>query len=216
MTDSYAKHFVAMRYWLLGRGYYTALESLEYAARLYTGLHKDGKTKEYAHQLSIGRYIRSITASLEFPKETLAACFLHDVCEDYGVGFEEIEAQFGAPIAQAVWLLTKKFRGQRTPDADYYRALSENKLASLVKGADRIHNIQSMIGAFAYNKQREYIQETEDYVIPTLKAARRRFPRQEAAYENMQHVLLSQIELLRAIHAVNPATTPPDNQSPDQ
>lgn len=34
MTDKYTKQFIAMRYWLLGRNYYLALDALEYAAQL--------------------------------------------------------------------------------------------------------------------------------------------------------------------------------------
>ena len=65
MIDKYTKQFIAMRYWLLGRNYYHALDALEYAAQLHTGKRKDGTTKEYAHQLSIGRYVKSISPSLE-------------------------------------------------------------------------------------------------------------------------------------------------------
>lgn len=200
VTDKYTKQFIAMRYWLLGRNYYVALDALEYAAQLHTGKRKDGTTQEYAHQLSIGRYVKSIATSLEHPEATLATVFLHDVCEDYSIGFEEIEARFGSEVCQAVWLMTKKFRGYRKADADYYREIADNKIASVTKGADRIHNIQTMLDVFTYEKQKEYIQETEEFVIPALKAARRRFPRQEPAYENIQHVLISQIELLRAVH----------------
>ncbi len=51
-----------------------------------------------------------------------------------------------------------------------------------------------------YLKEPEYIQETETYILPALKEARRQFPKQEPAYENIQHVLVSQIELLQAVH----------------
>lgn len=208
MTESYIKHFIAMRYWLLGKEYYTALDALEYAAQLHTGVRKDGTTREYTHQLAIGRYTRSLCSSLEFPEATLATVFLHDVCEDYSVGLEEIEARFGALVSQAVWLMTKKFRGYRKPDSEYYREIVENKIASITKGADRIHNIQSMLGVFTEEKQQEYIHETQTYIIPALKAARRKFPRQEPAYENIQHVLLSQIELLQAVHRARSASEP--------
>jgi hypothetical protein len=63
MTDTYTKQFFAMRYWLLGRNYFLALDALEYASKLHTGKRKDGKTKEYFHQLSIGRYVKSIVTS---------------------------------------------------------------------------------------------------------------------------------------------------------
>src|SRR6185295_16699193 len=78
MTDKYTKQFIAMRYWLLGRNYYLALDALEYAAHLHTGKRKDGTTREYAHQLAIGRYVKSISTSLEYPEETLTTVFLHD------------------------------------------------------------------------------------------------------------------------------------------
>ncbi|MEM7344134.1 MAG: HD domain-containing protein [Chloroflexota bacterium] len=190
-----------MRYWLLGRSYYVALDALEYASHLHTGKRKDGKTEEYFHQLSIGRYVKSICASLEYPEETLATVFLHDVCEDYNVGYEEIDTRFGSRISQAVWLMTKKFRGYRKPDPEYYREIAENKIASITKGADRIHNLQTMVGVFSEAKQNEYLAETETYILPAIKAARRRFPRQEPAYENIQHVLVSQVELYRAMLA---------------
>jgi len=200
VVDTYTKQFIAMRFWLLGRNYFLALDALEYASKLHTGKRKDGKTQEYFHQLSIGRYVKSIATSLEYPEKTLATVFLHDVCEDYEIGFEEIESRFGAEISQAVRLMTKKFRGYRKPDAEYYREIGESKIASVTKGADRVHNIQTMVGVFTYEKQKEYIEETEKYILPVLKVARRSFPKQEPAYENIRHVLVSQIELLRAVH----------------
>ena len=144
--------------------------------------------------------MKSISTSLEYPEETLATVFLHDVCEDYDIGFEEIETRFGGKVLQAVQLLTKKFRGYRKPDTEYYREITGDKIASVTKGADRIHNIQTMVDVFTYEKQKEYIQETEEYILPAIKEARRRFPKQEPAYENLRHVLVSQIELLQAVH----------------
>ena len=200
-VDQYTKYFISMRYWLLGSRYYMALEALEYASHFHTGKRKDGVTREYAHQLAIGHFIKSIATSLEHPEETLATVFLHDVCEDYGIAPEEIETRFGATVREAVWLLTKKFRGQPKSPQAYYQAISQHRIASVVKGADRIHNVQSMVGVFHLEKQRAYLQETVDYILPALKDARRLFPRQEPAYENIKHMLRSQIELLRAVHA---------------
>ncbi len=200
MEDTYTKQFIAMRYWLLGREYFLALDALEYASKFHVGQRKDGQTREYFHQLSIGRYVKSIITSLEYPEATLATVFLHDISEDYGVSSEEIKSRYGNQISQSVELLTKKFGDYRKPDAAYFKEITGDKIASIAKGADRVHNIQSMIDVFTYEKQKEYIQETETYIIPMLKEARRRFPRQEPAYENIRHVLASQIELLRAVH----------------
>lgn len=194
------KKMVAIRYWCLGRQYFTAVKALEYASQFHTGMRKDKVTPEYDHQLSIALYVRSIATSLLDVDAVLTTVFLHDVCEDYDVGFEEIEARFGATIRDAVRLLTKKFRGGVVAPAAYYKAITECPIASVVKGADRIHNIQTMTEVFDLPKQVQYVKETEEYVLPMLKTARRAYPEQEPAYENEKHVLKSQIDLMWAIH----------------
>lgn len=67
-------------------------------------------------------------------------------------------------------------------------------IASLAKGIDRMHNHQSMHGVFSAEKQKSCIEETETYILPMLHVARNQFPQQEAAYQNIKHVLQTQIE----------------------
>lgn len=57
-----------------------------------------------------------------------------------------------------------------------------------------------MVGVFKIEKQKAYIQEVFDLFLPMLKKARRLFPHQVNAYENIKHILQSQIELIQAIH----------------
>lgn len=192
------KFHISLRYWLLGKDYTLALKAMEYASQFHTGLRRDGKTPEFNHQLSIASYIRTLIDGVVYPQETLAAAFLHDVCEDYDVGFEEINAKFGTTISSAVKLLTKKHRGNKTSPETYYAEIAGNPIASIVKGADRINNIQTMPEVFTALKQSEYISETENLVLPMLKKARREFLEQERVYENIKLVLRSQIDLLNA------------------
>lgn len=196
----YQKKSIAIRYWLLGRGYHNAVRAMEYASGFHTGVRKDGETPEFAHQVEIAQYVRTLTHGLRYPEETLAAVFLHDVSEDYQVGPELIEREFGAVVAEAVWLLTKEFNGEKKPIDVVFASQSQNPIASVVKGADRIHNFQSMVDVFSLPKQQAYIEECESYILPMLKTARRHFPDQEPVYENVKHVLHSQIDLIRAIH----------------
>lgn len=195
----FSKLFISMRYWLLGSRYFLALDALEFAACVHTRLRKDGVTREFAHQLEIGHFVRTLTPSLQLPEETLATVFLHDACEDYDVAPGEVEARFGAVVRHSVWLLTKTFGGVSKTPVDYYREIATCPIASIVKGADRVHNVQTMIGVFSAKKQQEYILETQSLILPCLKDARRRFPRQELAYENTKHMLQSQLELLAAV-----------------
>jgi (p)ppGpp synthase/HD superfamily hydrolase len=195
------KLFVALRYWLLGAGFHQGLKALEFGASQHTGLRKDGITPEFEHQLRIALFLKTLLKDLEYPEETLAASLLHDTPEDKDVGFEEINSKFGSRISNAVVLLTKKYRGDKTPPEVYYKNLSKDPIASVVKGADRINNIQSMVGVFTLEKQKQYIEETKTLVLPMLKEARRTFTRQEAVYENIKFVLKSQLELIVAMHA---------------
>lgn len=193
------KLFISMRYFLMGRKHTNALKALEYASHFHTGLRKDKVTPEFQHQLEIGHYLRTFEPSLSFPEETLTTIFLHDVCEDADIGFVEIDSRFGSVVGKAVRLLTKTHRGQKKDIASYFDELAENPISSVVKGGDRIHNIQSMVGVFSVDKQRSYIEETETYIIPALKKARRLFPEQENVYENVKYMLRSQISLIKRV-----------------
>lgn len=195
----HAKALISIRYFLIGAEMYSALEALEFAIKFHTGTRKDGVTPEFHHQVTIALYTRTLLNHLTYPEETLAAAFLHDTAEDADVGHVEIAARFGEKVGKAVQLLTKKHRGSKKPIDVYYQEIATNDIASVVKGADRIHNIQSMIGVFGPEKQKTYIKETTDFVLPMLKEARRAFPRQESVYENQKFVLQSQINLIEEV-----------------
>lgn len=192
------KRHIVMRYRLLERGYYNALEAMEFANGYHRGFRKDAVTPEFDHQIAIASYLRTLLPSVQFPEETFCTVFLHDVREDYGVGHEEIESRFGARVANSVKLLTKKFRGETVDPTLLFERMAEDEIASIVKGADRIHNLQSMVGVFSAEKQRSYVTEAQDLFLPMLKKARRNFPRQEEVYENIKLMLKSQIALIEA------------------
>lgn len=197
--NDYQKNFISIRYFLIGAKMFLALDALEFASKFHTGTRKDGITPEFSHQLLIAQYQRTLLNHLSHPEETLAATFLHDTPEDADVGHLEIFTRFGEVVGKSVQGLTKKHRGQKKSLNDYYQEIAGNEIASVVKGADRIHNIQSMIGVFSVDKQQNYIQETITYVLPMLKEARRNFPKQEPVYENEKFVLKNQINLIQAI-----------------
>lgn len=192
MLNEFEKTKLALRYWLLGREYYTALKALEFASKYHTGKRRDGTTPEFHHQISIASYIRTLPYIINM-ENTIAAALLHDVSEDYNVSLKEISSWAGDRITLAVKKLTKE---KEIPDHIYYAGIAECSIASLVKGADRIHNVQTMNGVFSDDKKAKYIEESVELVLPMIKSARRMFPEQEAAYENIKLVLNSQIDLI--------------------
>lgn len=197
MTTEYNKSLLAMRYYLHGSQYFMALRALEYSREIHCNTRKNGDP-EFSHQVFIGNYIRTLLPNLLHKEETITAAFLHDTCEDYNIGFDEIEAQFGQTVAKSVRLLTKKFRGYSIPYDVYFRDISEDPIASVVKGADRCHNVMTMHSAkWTKEKQYSYLEEVDHWFLPMLKTARRKFPQQEAIYENIKLFLKVQAAQIR-------------------
>ncbi len=196
MEQDFEKMLISIRYWLLGKKYYKSLKAMEFAKKFHTGKRKDG-SPEFSHQISQVAYIRTIIGTFDNPEDIICTIFLHDVCEDYNVSFEEIKALFGESVAKSVYLMTKVFRGTKKTPEEYFSDMLDDLTASISKGCDRIHNHYTMIGGFTAEKQKSYIEETEKYIIPMLKAARRKYPEQEEAFENIKFVLMNQMSIYK-------------------
>lgn len=202
-VDTFQKHLVAMRSWLNGTGYFQAAEALEFVKQLEVGFRKDGATPKFAHQLSITHYLATLTPYFSDPEVVMTAGFLHDVMEDHAEwDFDALSKKFSDNIAVIVWTLSKKTPGITKTPEQYFSAIAECPVASIVKPADRMHNLQSMSGVFTPEKQLAYVAEVEQYFFPMIRAARRNFPRQFMAYENVKMMLQNQIELIKLINGV--------------
>lgn len=192
----FRKGMIAMRSWLLGRDYTSALTAMNMAMEAHTGVRKDGYTPEFEHQMSVTYYLRTVHSMLLHPEETITVGFLHDSTEDGRMRLGDIE-MFGPRVTDAVDRLNK--RGKT--DAEYYRMLGHCPISSIVKASDRIHNLQSMLGVFDADKQKEYATFTSNFVLPMIKESQQRFPGQFDAYENAKHILKCQLDFLRRLNA---------------
>lgn len=196
---TFQKRAISLRYWLQGRGYFQALKAMDFAQAVHCGTRKDLFTPEFDHQISIAHYLRTLTPSLLHPEETFCAVFGHDVGEPpYNIAREVYEPVFGPLAAQAISCMTKKVNGIVYPETEVFARIARDPIASIVKPADRVHNLQSMRGVFGPAKQRSYVEDVKRVFLPSIKISRRLFPEQEAAYENVKHLLVSQIALIEA------------------
>jgi (p)ppGpp synthase/HD superfamily hydrolase len=207
MKQDYTKQKMAIRYWLLGKGWTNAVKAMDFAENLHTGTRKDGQA-EFSHQVSQANYARTLWSFMLFPEETLCVIFLHDVMEDYDISYQELEDRFGARVATAVMLMSKVIKGRKIPNEVYYPNLATCPIASAAKGFDRVHNLMTMVGGFKPEKQASYLEETSEHTIPMLKLARRSFPDQEPLYENIKFVMTNQTILYNELlsnkkHAVS-------------
>jgi (p)ppGpp synthase/HD superfamily hydrolase len=191
-----------VRSYLEGRKFFRALEAMELCLKYHNGLRKDGVTPEWFHQFSIVMYLMTLEDALVTLDSDAEAfyivAFLHDIVEDYDYPLETVAEKFGGHIAKAVELISKKY-GYRKTNSDYYKAMSINFLASVVKGADRIHNFQTMIGVFTHEKQESYMDDCRENILPMLKLARKAFPILRPVYENLKHMLTMQMMLIEEV-----------------
>jgi (p)ppGpp synthase/HD superfamily hydrolase len=209
---------ISLRYWALGMAehrpdYYGVVRALDLAERYHIGTRKDGETPEIQHQLEIAQYLRTLAPSLQYPAETLCAALLHDLQEDYSVTTAEVHEALdpswaswtGTPRVLAAIERLNKHRvvslSMKKHLIDYLAVVEQCPIASVIKGADRVNNLQSMLGVFSFQKQVQYAEEAKEGYLPMLKRARRRFPEQELVYENLKLMMTSQLELLTAIHS---------------
>jgi (p)ppGpp synthase/HD superfamily hydrolase len=204
---SFTTERAALRYWLLGRGWTSASEALHLAEAHHRGLRKDGRTPEIAHQIAVAHHVRTLTPLIRHPEETLCTALLHDIREDYNLTDAEIREPFGNRVADSVHVMTKTYRGVRADDADVFAAIANDACASIAKGCDRAHNLRTMVGVFTVPKMAAYCDETRTYFYPMLKAARRLFPDQELAYENIKLTLTTQVQVLEALIDASEADT---------
>lgn len=203
-SGHFDKLYTSMEFFLLGvmvnqPEYFVAYDALHYASEIHVGTRKDGKTPEFQHQLEIAHHIRTMLRYAIYPAETLAAIFLHDTPEDYNVEYEVIDARFGPLVAEATDLMNKYDRnGNPKPPEVYYPGLAYNAITSLAKPGDNGNNQGSMAGVFSFKKEYEYSLNIKRQSWEMLKVARRLFPEQEAAYENLKLLLRVQYNAVQA------------------
>jgi (p)ppGpp synthase/HD superfamily hydrolase len=202
IMERFNKLDLSLKFFLLGKGYHRALAAYGIAKNYHTGFRKDGITPEFQHQLEITLHITTLRDIIA-EEDTLTSSLLHDTPEDYDMSYQAVLERFGFVVAESVWALTKKNKSMVKVTNEYYAEIAEDYIASIVKGCDRVHNLQSMSGVFSIEKQVSYIQETELHVLPMLKKAATLFPSQSLAYMNIRTTLKSQIKLLQAAIAAS-------------
>ena len=205
--EKFNKLFISLRYYLIGRAkvdksFVPAIELLEFSKDIHVGKRKNGDP-EFQHQLEIAHLMRTLEGNLRNPALVLATVFGHDLLEDYSnkapfVTYEEVQAIAGSEVADELMIISKEYKGVKKSNEEYYAGLILTPHGSIAKGGDRVHNHSTMTAAFSHAKQLSYVQETEDFVLPMMKEARRKFFDQEAAYENIKFILQSQMTFVRA------------------
>ncbi|WP_407305682.1 hypothetical protein [Acinetobacter sp.] len=204
--SKFEKLTIAARYWLLGMAehdpeYFKVLEALEYGLEHHDG-KRNGGEPEFIHQLSIFMRLRTHHKSLKNPGVVYILAFLHDAVEDPNkqtgkmVSLEEVEQKWGKIVAGKLRKLSKEILGQKNPDYSLDEIFDDEDCAA-VKSEDRCDNVSTMFGVFNPARLERYVKETEEEFLHRIKQARRRFPHQEAIFENAKLEIINQLKLIK-------------------
>ena len=143
--------------------------ALEFATNKHKGQRRIGGADYITHPIAVCEIVKN----QGFSEDYQITALFHDLLEDTNATEQEI-LQFGnQQILTAVKLLTK----QKGYDmAEYINAIKDNPIAFVVKGADRLHNLQCAVVTNVDFKRR-YILETVDWYLdfsPEIKVAVKR------------------------------------------
>ncbi len=121
------------------------------------------------HPLSVA----AILADMRLDAEAVMAALLHDTLEDTELTRPELEAQFGCEVAELVEGVTKldklNFGSRAEATAESFRkmllAMSRDLRVILIKLADRLHNMRTLV-AMSDESRRRIARETLEIYAP--------------------------------------------------
>lgn len=182
-----------------------ALKALELVNEGHVNVRKDG-SEERSHLfevmgLAIAMYDKKISS---YELELIVCCnALHDLVEDYPekYSFEFLAAYFPIQVIDNLQRVTKweGFKKEKADYDKYHGGIGQHFISTVTKACDRIHNLSSCHRVFTLKRKREYIKETEDYIIPNLKKWRKEDPTHYSVYTFLVLQLKKEIEVLNYI-----------------
>ena len=144
-------------------------KALDFATEKHKGQKRIGGDGYITHPIAVCEIVKN----LGFGEDYQITALFHDLLEDTSATEKEILSYGNAEILTAVKLLTK----QKGYDMqEYIKAIKDSKIAFVVKGADRLHNLECALVTDVEFK-RKYILETVDWYLdfsPEIKKAVKR------------------------------------------
>lgn len=142
--------------------------ALEKAHDYHNGQQRNGGEPYITHPVAVCHYL--IMAGVEC-EATLVAALNHDVIEDTKVTAQKLSEEGFSDLSLELTLRMTKADGQSRED--YFKTISEDQRAILLKLCDRWHNLCSMAGLFRCDRMRAFIDETEKFVLPMVGDTRK-------------------------------------------
>ena len=190
----YNTTYLFIKGFALGRNLTYTLKALPFVRKVHNGQYrkgtiagKDGKEYQVPYVLHVLK-VCSTLISLELPltnDELDMLCLValcHDVLEDAPEGFfantdHEFVTTYGFPeeAYQTIRLLSKRSGATIEELNLYFNEIKKNKIALLVKMADRSHNVEDLYN-MKIEKLHKYVDETRRWIYPLSSYAKANYP----------------------------------------
>lgn len=178
-------------------GFPQSLWALNFASEMHSGQVRKGPegVPYIIHPLYMG--CQAIALGIA-DDDLLTAVLLHDVCEDCGVMPEELSVS--EEVREAVRFVTRiGSKDDAAAECAYYQAISENRLASMVKLLDRCHNTAFLALGMKGEKLARYVRETEEHFYPLLESTAEKWPEYGPACWQLKYQIGSVLQTIKAL-----------------
>ena len=125
----------------------------------------------------------------------VAGCLLHDTVEDCGCTYDELPVDDETKELVRLMSHDENENDREKMLKKYFKGLSTNPKAALIKCIDRCNNMTTMAWGLSRERIYRYIDETEKYILPLLKVVK-----DEPEYYNAAWLLKYQIESMLDIY----------------
>lgn len=214
ITFDEAKEYTYLKGFAMGRCMPETLQALNFARKAHQNQYRRGGQAYIVHPLTMA--CQAIAVGIDDDK-IIAAILLHDVVEDCTLSLNDLpeEPRISRRTKTAIGALTfvkpacaegedVKTYEDRVHFAKkcYYENIAKDDIASLAKIIDRCHNISTMAGAFSKQKLKDYIEETETFVMPLIRSTKDSFPEYQNALFILKYHITSVLDSVKGIMAL--------------
>ncbi|MED0951414.1 HD domain-containing protein [Bacillus mobilis] len=201
-TNQMHKELAYLRGYLKGKNFNYAIISLNLAEKMHEGQTRKSGEPYISHPVRIANAIISLGIHDE---EVISGALLHDILEDTEVTVDMLLNVYYLPekIVDIIIRLTKttivkqKEIPEMTTD-EYYEQMRLCFKTSLIKIADRCHNVSTMY-FFDKKKIQRYIKETEDYALPLCSYVSDMCPEYSDYIYTMKYQIESILETIKTL-----------------
>jgi len=130
------------------------------AKQYHQGQTYNGKTYYNAHLIPVMQ-LAEIISPEDLKEKVVLVAILHDILEDTNCDPECIKKAFGTEVLESVLFLTKK---AKIGYNKYFKDISNNKIAKIVKTADRLVNIYHLKDVKDQQQKEKLIKKYEEQI----------------------------------------------------